>query len=448
MDQSEKQSVKDESLLSKVFNYDLTMMKEHLHTPKDEKTVQRVIQDYYNQTKKEANLTKEDSKCRYSGVKKKLGCRYTPLSPYTQKTSIVEDKFAGRESLTRTTHVTPCTPDEFLDNAKNRTPLSPLSGNTLRATSRGKLIENNAHCKPKQWSKENWYAQNSNIKQPVFHPYGSGSVPQISEQGKPKLLKRKSTTNTSTKKGKSTANNIPPPSEDSLKAKRNRMEQYPGTTFFFLDLKGPPLDIRRRTNPPRPTYIPPTPHEENYMTLTPNYRNETRNKGKKAIEYTTDMPYSLNLISDFETDDIDENDVVSDNEFDDDINLEWNELQKIDGKGKQPTYIVPRTLDFSENERQGNSADYQPDIDMLSDQSDGDSEKEDIVDDVAYEDFENLPRNVVKEYATLGAPNVQCSQCHAWMWKEERVNKSVVRGTPVFSLCCAKGQMIHPIVQL
>ncbi|KAK1354052.1 hypothetical protein POM88_047308 [Heracleum sosnowskyi] len=384
MDQSEKQSVKDESLLSKVFNYDLTMMKEHLHTPKDEKTVQRVIQDYYNQTKKEANLTKEDSKCRYSGVKKKLGCGYTPLSPFTQKTSIVEDKFAGRESLTRTTHVTPCTPDEFLDNAKNRTPLSPLSGNTLRATSRGKLIENNAHCKPKQWSKENWYAQNSNIKQPVFHPYGSGSVPQISEQGKPKLLKRKSTTNTSTKKGKSTANNIPPPSEDSLKAKRNRMEQYPG----------------------------------------------------------------LNLISDFETDDIDENDVVSDNEFDDDINLEWNELQKIDGKGKQPTYIVPRTLDFSENERQGNSADYQPDIDMLSDQSDGDSEKEDIVDDVAYEDFENLPRNVVKEYATLGAPNVQCSQCHAWMWKEERVNKSVVRGTPVFSLCCAKGQMIHPIVQL
>ncbi|KAK1358273.1 hypothetical protein POM88_051529 [Heracleum sosnowskyi] len=351
------------------------MMKEHLHTPKDQKTVQRLIEDYYNQTKKGETLTKEDSECTFSGVKKKLSCRYTPLSPYTQNASIVEDKFPRRKSLTTTTHVTPCTPDEFLENSKNRTPLSPLAGNTLRDTSRGKLIENNAHCKPKQWSKENWYAHNSNIKQPVFHLYGSGSVPQSSAQGKTKLLKRKSTTNTSTKKGKSTANNIPPPSEDSFKAKRNRMLQYPAP---FKESKGPPLDIRRRTNPPTPTYIPPTPHQENYMTVTSNYRNETRNKGKKAIEYTSDTPYSLNLISDFETDDIDDNDVFSDNEFYDDINLEWNELQKNDGIGKQPTDIVPRTLDFNENERQGNTTDYQPDIHMLSDQSDGDSEEEAI----------------------------------------------------------------------
>lgn len=51
---------------------------------------------------------------------------------------------------------------------------------------------------------------------------------------------------------------------------------------------------------------------------------------------------------------------------------------------------------------------------------------------------------VVEEYASLGPPNVQCSHCEAWMWKEERVNKSVTRGAPIFSLCCAKGQINLP----
>ncbi|XP_074356531.1 uncharacterized protein LOC141696265 [Apium graveolens] len=51
---------------------------------------------------------------------------------------------------------------------------------------------------------------------------------------------------------------------------------------------------------------------------------------------------------------------------------------------------------------------------------------------------------VVKEYASLGAPDVQCPHCHAWMWKQELANKNVTRGPPVFSLCCAKGQIQLP----
>lgn len=50
----------------------------------------------------------------------------------------------------------------------------------------------------------------------------------------------------------------------------------------------------------------------------------------------------------------------------------------------------------------------------------------------------------VAEYASLGPPNVQCKNCQAWMWKEKRVNKTVTRGAPIFSLCCAKGQTKLP----
>ncbi|KAK1404592.1 hypothetical protein POM88_004197 [Heracleum sosnowskyi] len=166
---------------------------------------------------------------------------------------------------------------------------------------------------------------------------------------------------------------------------------------------------------------------------TPNYTNETRNKWKKAI------------VSD-------DSDLFSDNDFYDDGNDEFYEFQKNGGIGKQPIDIPPRTLDFNENERQGNTSDYQPDIDysyvadMLSDQSDGDSEDEELQHDVDYDAYDMLKtaNNVVKEYDKLGPPSVQCNKCHAWMWKEERVNKSVVRGTPVFSLCCAKGQIKLP----
>ncbi|KAK1364113.1 hypothetical protein POM88_039674 [Heracleum sosnowskyi] len=47
-------------------------------------------------------------------------------------------------------------------------------------------------------------------------------------------------------------------------------------------------------------------------------------------------------------------------------------------------------------------------------------------------------------YVSLGAPTAKCNKCNAIMWKEERVNKNVKRGTPEFSLCCAKGQISLP----
>ncbi|KAK1355085.1 hypothetical protein POM88_048341 [Heracleum sosnowskyi] len=48
---------------------------------------------------------------------------------------------------------------------------------------------------------------------------------------------------------------------------------------------------------------------------------------------------------------------------------------------------------------------------------------------------------IPEDYATLGGPSVKCTQCNALMWKEERVNKNVTKGTPIFSLCCKKGDV-------
>ncbi|KAK1355062.1 hypothetical protein POM88_048318 [Heracleum sosnowskyi] len=49
-----------------------------------------------------------------------------------------------------------------------------------------------------------------------------------------------------------------------------------------------------------------------------------------------------------------------------------------------------------------------------------------------------------EEYASLGAPDVKCAKCNARLWKEERVNKKVTRGTPIFSICCKKGEVKLP----
>ncbi|KAL8091423.1 hypothetical protein AgCh_033877 [Apium graveolens] len=45
-------------------------------------------------------------------------------------------------------------------------------------------------------------------------------------------------------------------------------------------------------------------------------------------------------------------------------------------------------------------------------------------------------------YATLGGPSVNCRHCGALMWKEERVNKGVTKGTPIFSICYKKGETL------
>ncbi|KAL8121949.1 hypothetical protein AgCh_018615 [Apium graveolens] len=51
---------------------------------------------------------------------------------------------------------------------------------------------------------------------------------------------------------------------------------------------------------------------------------------------------------------------------------------------------------------------------------------------------------VPEEYASLGGPTAICLKCHARMWKEERVNKNVTKGCPIFSLCCMKGSVRLP----
>lgn len=51
------------------------------------------------------------------------------------------------------------------------------------------------------------------------------------------------------------------------------------------------------------------------------------------------------------------------------------------------------------------------------------------------------------EYISLGPPSKQCKFCGAIMWNEERVNKRVKNGDPLFSICCCKGQVSLPKVE-
>ncbi|KAK1376252.1 hypothetical protein POM88_032445 [Heracleum sosnowskyi] len=51
---------------------------------------------------------------------------------------------------------------------------------------------------------------------------------------------------------------------------------------------------------------------------------------------------------------------------------------------------------------------------------------------------------IPEEYNSLGGPSVKCTSCNARMWKEERVNKNVTKGTPIFSMCCKKGDVKLP----
>ncbi|KAL8093935.1 hypothetical protein AgCh_035710 [Apium graveolens] len=85
--------------------------------------------------------------------------------------------------------------------------------------------------------------------------------------------------------------------------------------------------------------------------------------------------------------------------------------------------------------------------DCLSGSHDGDDE--DSVNEINSEcnltQSRRVRRRVIpEEYASLGAPTTICSKCQARMWKEERVNKNVTKGCPIFSLCCMKGAVRLP----
>ncbi|KAL8132621.1 hypothetical protein AgCh_008197 [Apium graveolens] len=71
-------------------------------------------------------------------------------------------------------------------------------------------------------------------------------------------------------------------------------------------------------------------------------------------------------------------------------------------------------------------------------------EKDDINFEKNLENSEKLNKPVPKGYSTLGPPTETCFKCGAVMWKEERSNKDVTKGTPKFSLCCSQGQIKLP----
>ncbi|KAK1365434.1 hypothetical protein POM88_040995 [Heracleum sosnowskyi] len=69
---------------------------------------------------------------------------------------------------------------------------------------------------------------------------------------------------------------------------------------------------------------------------------------------------------------------------------------------------------------------------------------DDMNSDFLDDGLESNVHHIPEEYATLGAPTCICLYCGAYMWKEERVNKNVIHGTPMFSLCCGRGQICLP----
>ncbi|KAK1373422.1 hypothetical protein POM88_029615 [Heracleum sosnowskyi] len=87
--------------------------------------------------------------------------------------------------------------------------------------------------------------------------------------------------------------------------------------------------------------------------------------------------------------------------------------------------------------------------DFCNDEIDVEGMDMDLDDNVQYDPCPPPKKNkrasiIPEEYASLGAPSAECIKCNACLWKEERVNKNVTRGTPIFSQCCKKGEVQLP----
>ncbi|XP_074322223.1 uncharacterized protein LOC141659309 isoform X2 [Apium graveolens] len=54
--------------------------------------------------------------------------------------------------------------------------------------------------------------------------------------------------------------------------------------------------------------------------------------------------------------------------------------------------------------------------------------------------------SVPEGYSSLGPPTEFCRKCKVIMWKEERTNKNVEKGTPTFGICCGQGQIKLPSI--
>ena len=85
-------------------------------------------------------------------------------------------------------------------------------------------------------------------------------------------------------------------------------------------------------------------------------------------------------------------------------------------------------LDFVLTDSSSTDEDYNPEMDGHSD-----SESE----------FDTI-RALQEEYVSLGSPESICPKCNARLWKEERTNKKVTKGSPIFSICCKKGDVSLP----
>ncbi|KAK1390836.1 hypothetical protein POM88_019014 [Heracleum sosnowskyi] len=112
-----------------------------------------------------------------------------------------------------------------------------------------------------------------------------------------------------------------------------------------------------------------------------------------------------------------------------------------------------QTLDFdnvtecAQSDRTIDEMDYSRIVGFHVQEPDFYSDEDDVedVNSASYDNDRHSGKCIVPiEYASLGAPNVQCEKCEACMWKEERTNKNVRRGRPEFSLYCAKGEIQLP----
>ncbi|XP_074373334.1 uncharacterized protein LOC141713698 [Apium graveolens] len=114
-----------------------------------------------------------------------------------------------------------------------------------------------------------------------------------------------------------------------------------------------------------------------------------------------------------------------------------------------PNVVIPSFLsdDSEGSDYEASDCESSDDADCLSWSLDGDDE---VIVDGMNSDCNLMQRRraqrrvVPEEYASLGGPTAICSKCHARIWKEERVNKNVTKGCPIFSLCCMKGAVRLP----
>lgn len=50
-------------------------------------------------------------------------------------------------------------------------------------------------------------------------------------------------------------------------------------------------------------------------------------------------------------------------------------------------------------------------------------------------------------YSDIGDPSIECTQCGAQMWYQEKVVKRKHSAVPKFQLCCGKGKVVLPLLR-